>query len=116
MCGARFRWSVARRGETAPFIDFEFIYTVQRDHPDFPGLPLEVRLVVEVEGSPSSRTTVDLAPSLDPNAPERDASLPQGVFHAAAASVFNCIPVVIAAPPGLFTMPVPGAWQSSVGT
>ncbi|GGJ67089.1 NAD(P)H-dependent amine dehydrogenase family protein [Streptomyces brasiliensis] len=112
VCGAAFKWSAARLGETKPFMDFEFIYTVQRDHPDFPGLPLEVRLVVEVEGAPSSRTTVDLAPSLDPDAPERDASLPQGVFHAAAASVFNCIPVVLEAPPGLFTMPVPGAWQS----
>ena len=93
-------------------MDFEFIYTVQRDHPDFPGLPHEVRLVVEIDGAPSSRTTVDLAASLDPNAPERDASLPQGVFHAAAASVSNCIPVVLDAPVGLFTMPVLGAWQA----
>lgn len=112
VCGAAFKWSAPRLGETKPFVDFEFIYTVQRDHPDFPGLPEEVRCVVEIEGSPSSRTTVDLAPSLDPNVSERDASLPQGVFAAAAASVFNCIPVVMEAPPGLFTMPVPGAWQS----
>jgi hypothetical protein len=111
VCGASFKWTAPRLGETKPFMTFEFIYTVQRDHPDFPGLTHELRGVVEIEGSPSSRTTVDLAPSLDPNA-ERDPSLPQGVFHAAAASVFNCIPVVLKAPTGLFTMPVPGAWQA----
>jgi hypothetical protein len=111
VCGAAFKWSAPREGERAPFMDFEFIYTVQRDHPEFPGLPLDVRLVVEIQGSPSSRTTVDLAPSLDGNT-DRDPSLPQGVFHAAAASVFNCIPVVLEAPPGLFTMPVQGAWRA----
>lgn len=111
VCGASFKFTVPREGETEPFMDLAFIYTVQRDHPDFPGLPLEVRFVVELEGSPSLRTTLDYAPSLDPNA-ERDPSVPQGVFHAAAAAVFNCIPVVLEAPVGLYTMPVPGAWQA----
>lgn len=109
--GAAFKWSAPRKGQTKPFMDFEFIYTVDREHPDFPGLPEEVRLVVQVEGSPSVRTYVDIAPSFDPAAPER-ATLASGVFAAAAASVFNCIPVVRDAPTGLYTMPVPGAWQA----
>jgi hypothetical protein len=109
--GAAFKWSAPRKGQTKPFMDFEFIYTVDREHPDFPGLPEEVRLVVQVEGSPSVRTYVDIAPSFDPNA-RAPATLASGVFAAAAASVFNCIPVVLGAPTGLYTMPVPGAWQA----
>jgi 2,4-diaminopentanoate dehydrogenase len=112
VCGAAFKWSAPRESESKPFIDFEFIYTVQRDHPNFPGLPNEVRLVVEIEGAPSSRTTIDLAPSFSGKGRDRDAWPSSGVFLAAAASVFNCIPVVLKAPPGLFTMPVPGAWQA----
>lgn len=115
VCGAAFRWSAPRRGGDTPFMDFEFIYTVDREHPDFPGLPEEVRLVVQIEGSPSVRTHVDIASSFDPAAPER-MTLASGVFAAAAASVFNCIPVVLDAPTGLFTMPVPGAWQARPAT
>jgi hypothetical protein len=112
VCGATFRWSVPKMGETRPFIDFEFIYTVQRDHPDFPGLPDEVRLVVEVEGAPSTRTTIDIAPSFSKTGRSIHEWPASGVFLAAAASVFNCIPVVLTAPTGLFTMPTPGAWQA----
>jgi hypothetical protein len=112
VCGAAFKWSVPRLDESKPFIDFAFIYTVQRDHPDFPGLPEELRLVVEIEGAPSSRTTIDIAPSFRDDGRGRDAWPSSGVFLAAAASVFNCIPVVLNAPTGLFTMPVPGAWRA----
>lgn len=112
VCGAAFTWSVPREGESEPFIDFEFIYTVQRDHPEFPGLPDEVRLIVQVEGAPSSRTTIDLAPSFRKSGRSIDEWPASGVFLAAAASVFNCIPVVVNAPTGLFTMPVPGAWKA----
>ncbi|CCA94001.1 dihydrodipicolinate reductase [Novosphingobium sp. PP1Y] len=112
VCGATFRWSVPKLGETKPFIDFEFIYTVQRDHPDFPGLPEEVRLVVEIEGAPSTRTTIDIAPAFSENGRAIDEWPASGVFLAAAASVFNCIQVVIDAPVGLFTMPTPGAWKA----
>jgi len=111
VCGAAFKFTVPRLGEQTPFMTLEFIYTVQRDHPDFIGLSDEVRFVIEVEGAPSTRTVIDIAPSLQENGRSLDAWPASGVFLAAAASVFNCIPVVLQAPPGLYTMPVPGAWQ-----
>jgi hypothetical protein len=109
VCGGRVAFHGYSNG--SPFVDIELIWSVQPDHPKFPSIPSDTRFVIEIEGSPSSRTVIDLSPSLNSDAVRSSTDL-QAVMHATAACATNAIPQVCAAPPGLFTQPVPGAWRS----
>ena len=114
LCGAPFKFSAPRLGESKPLIHFGFIYDVQRDYPDFPGLSDEVWLDVEIERAPSSPTSIDVPPSFSAHGRSIDAWPASGVVPAAAASVFNCIPVVVEGPTGLFDILTPGAWELTI--
>jgi hypothetical protein len=107
ICGARLLLDGARDGE--PVVHIEVLYGVQRDHPDFPEIPHDTRYIIDIEGDPSLRTTIDLAPTLDPGV-ERSAGDIQAVMQATAACAVRAIPAICAAPPGLFAMPIPGGW------
>jgi hypothetical protein len=63
----------------------------------------------ELEGTPSLRTTIDMAPSLDPNASRASDEIQAGM-HSTAACALRAIPAVCNAEPGIFTMPVDARW------
>lgn len=106
--GGRFTWKGYWNGE--PFIHLDWIVSVQRDHPAFPDIPYDSRFVIEIEGTPSVRTVMDLNPSLAPDADSKATDV-QAAMHAAAAVTIRAIPAVCAAPPGLLEVPIFGAWS-----
>jgi 2,4-diaminopentanoate dehydrogenase len=109
VCGARLGLT-GMLGEE-DFVRLEYVYSAQRDHPSFPEIPYDTRYVIELEGSPSVRTTIDMAPSLNAEAEaSRTSAEIQAVMHSTAACAVRAIPAVCSAAPGLFTMPVYAGW------
>lgn len=101
VCGLRMTRTATWRGKE--FIKLDWMATVQPDHPKWPNTNADTRFVIEIEGAPSVNTTVDLMES------DLTAGV-HGGFYGTAACLVRAIPDICAAQPGIFTMPVPGAW------
>jgi hypothetical protein len=110
VCGARVGFKGYWNG--SDFLHHEWIWSVERDHPRFPPLPdgIDTRVVIEIEGTPSVRAGIDFAPSFRPNLKRRPEDA-QSIMVATAGSVIRSIEGVVAAPPGLMTVPIFGTWH-----
>jgi hypothetical protein len=104
------RYSVAGYFEGRRLLDLQVHWFVERDLSDWPMPAERYRWGVEIEGNPSSRTVIDVVPTLtEPFAAGDDPG-----YSAAAATAVLAVPGVCAAPPGIFEPPVFGAWSPAV--
>jgi hypothetical protein len=101
------RYSVAGYYDGRHLLDLEVHWFVERGLKDWPVPAERYQWGVEIEGHPSSRTVIDVVPTL--TAPFAEGDDPG--YSAAAATAVLAIPGVCEAPPGIFEPPVFGAWN-----
>ena len=110
--GARYQRRVFWQGRE--FLHLDWYLTVQRDLPGFPPLidGSDARWTIEVEGTPSMRIVWDSLHSLSGGSGETQNGLASWVY-ATGTVALRSIPGVVAGPPGLFKVPLFGAWNAN---
>jgi 4-hydroxy-tetrahydrodipicolinate reductase len=83
----------------------EVHWLVERDVLGWPTPTHRYLWGVDIEGRPSSRTVIDVVPTLGDSGADYDPG-----FYATAATAVLAIPGLCAAPPGIFHPPVFGTW------
>jgi hypothetical protein len=109
--GARYQRRVFWEGRE--FLHLDWYLTVQRDLPGFPPLAdgSDARWTIEVDGAPSMRIVWDSLHSLSGTDHEAQNGLASWVY-ATGTVALRSIPGVVAGPPGLFKVPLFGAWNA----
>lgn len=108
VCGAKIVFEGIWKDE--PFITLDWDFCGQRDHPEFRQMPYETQWIIEVEGTPSFRVVMDVNPSLEPGYTV-DKDEVQVAWLAGAVCAVRAIPDSCDAEPGLFKVPIFGAWR-----